>query len=75
MGAQMWGKQRIIVRRYPSERQYQGDAQRWARRGYRVVSVTSEAPRAGCMRLLTLGIFAMIFRPKPVLVVTYQLGA
>lgn len=67
--------QRIQVRRYPNERVYQRDAQKWAKRGYRVVSVTSEAPRSGCMRFIMLGgIGALVLRPKPVLVVTYQLA-
>lgn len=71
----MWGKPSIIVRRYPNERKYQSDARKLAKRGYRVASVTSEAPRSGCGRIIMLGgIGALVFRPKPVLVVTYQLA-
>lgn len=69
----MWGKAQIVVRRYRTDRQYQRDARKMARKGYRVATVTSERPNAGLLRWLTIGIFAMLFRPKPVLVVTYQL--
>ena len=63
----------IIVKRYKDERAYQRDAQRWARRGYKVANVTSEKPRAGCGRILTLGLLTLIFPPKPEFVVTYSL--
>lgn len=63
----------IVVKRYPNEREYQRDAQRMARKKYKVISVASEQPRSGCMRILAIGLFAMIFKPKPVLVVTYSL--
>ena len=63
----------IIVKRYKSQAAYQRDAGRLAKQGYTVTDVTSEQPRAGCLRILTLGIFAWLFKPKPVLVVTYKL--
>lgn len=63
----------IVVKRYKDEREYQRDAQRMARKGYKVVSSTSEKPRAGCARILTLGIFTLLFPPKPEFVVTYSL--
>ena len=44
------------------------------RRGYEVQTVTSEQPRSGITRILLIGIFAGIFKPKPVLNVTYRLG-
>jgi len=64
----------IVVKRYPNERDYQRDAQKMARKNYKVVSVTSDKPRAGCMRILTLGIFTLIFPPKTELVVTYSMA-
>lgn len=64
----------ILVKRYKDERAYQKDAQRMVRRGYKVTSVTSEMQRAGCARILTLGIFTLLFPPKPQLVVTYILA-
>ena len=63
----------IVVKRYQNEKQYQRDAARWANRGYEVQSVVSEQPRSGCARILAIGFFAMMFKPKPVLVVTYRL--
>lgn len=63
----------IVVKRYKNERDYQRDAQRMSKRSYHVVSVTSEKPRAGCLRIVSLGLFTLIFPPKPELVVTYSL--
>lgn len=62
----------IVVKRYKDERAYQRDAQRWVRRGYKVSHVISEKPRAGCARILTLGLFTLLFPPKSELVVTYS---
>lgn len=64
----------IVVKRYKNDREYQRDAQRMTKRGYKVINVTSERPRAGCARLITLGIFTLIFPPKPEMVVTYSLA-
>ena len=55
----------IIVKRYKSQAAYQRDAGRMLAKGYAVLGVTSEQPRAGCLRILTLGIFAWLFKPKP----------
>ena len=63
----------ILVKRYKTEKEYQNDAQKLAKKGYKVVTVLSEQPRAGCARILTLGFFAIMFKPKPELVVTYSL--
>lgn len=68
----MWGKPTVMVKRYRTEREYQRDAGRMAKRGYRVAHVVSETQRAGCMRIVTLGIFTLLFPPKPQFVVTYQ---
>lgn len=68
----MWGKPRVVVRRYKTEREYQRDAGRMVKRGYRVAHVVSEMRNAGCMRWLTIGLFALIFKPSPEFVVTYQ---
>lgn len=51
-----------------------GNAQ-MARQGYRVQSVTELQQRAGCGRILALGLFAAVFRPKPHYLVTYTLAA
>lgn len=63
----------IEVRRYKSEKEYQKDAQKWQKNGYQVVNVVSEQPRSGCGRIIMLGgIGALVFKPKPEFVVTYQ---
>ena len=59
----------ILVRRYQTDAEYQKDANKLAKDGYTVTSTTSEQPRSGCLRILTLGI---LFKPKPVLIVTYS---
>jgi hypothetical protein len=64
----------IVVKRYKSDREYQADAKRMISKGYEVQTVTSEQPRSGCGRIFLIGIFAAIFKPKPVLVVTYRLS-
>ena len=63
----------IVVKRYQNEKAYQRDAGRMAAKGYEVPSVVSEQPRSGCGRILAIGFFAIMFKPKPVLVVTYRL--
>lgn len=69
----MFGKPKVVVKRYKDEREYQRDAGRMLKRGYRVAHVVSETQRSGCMRIVTLGIFTMLFPPKAQFVVTYQL--
>lgn len=64
----------IQVKRYRDEKQYQKDAAKMAAKGYEIQSVVSEQPRSGCGRFIALGgIGAIIFKPKPELVVTYRL--
>jgi hypothetical protein len=60
-----------IVREYRSAKEYQRSAERLAKDGWAVQSVTERQPRAGCARILFLGLFAGIFRPKSILVVTF----
>jgi hypothetical protein len=61
----------IVIKRYKNEREYQSDAQKMARKGYRVTNVVSENQRSGCMRILLIGLF---FPPRPQLIVTYSLA-
>ena len=64
----------IEVRRYRDDKAYQKDAAKMLGKGYEVQGVTSEQPRSGCGRFIALGgIGALIFKPKPELVVTYRL--
>lgn len=57
---------------YASHDDFQEEAGAAGVRGWRVVSVIESERRAGCMRFLTLGIFALIWKPKPHLLVTYD---
>jgi putative NADH-flavin reductase len=66
----------IIVRRYKNDAEYQKDANKLLAKGYEVQNVVSEVQRSGCGRFIALGgIGALIFKPKPVQVVTYRLRA
>lgn len=63
----------VEVKRYKSDKQYRKDAVVMAQAGWEVASVTSEQQRSGCGRIIMLGgIGALIWKPKPQLVVTYQ---
>jgi hypothetical protein len=42
-----------------------------ARHGWHVVATTEIQQRAGCLRILAIGIFAAIFKPKPHYLVTF----
>ena len=65
----------VVIKRYKNEREYQLDALEQSEQGYFVRAVTSEQPRSGCMRIiLTGGLGALIWKPKPQLVVTYTRG-
>lgn len=61
-----------MVRTYTSAKAYQNDAKRLARDGWSAANVTEHRRRSGCIRVfLLLGIFALVFPPKPEIVVTY----
>ena len=63
----------VEVKRYKSDQAYRQDAGKMAAQGWRVTNVISEQPRAGCMRIiLTGGLGAIVWKPKPQLVVTYE---
>ena len=63
----------VSVKRYKQEKAYRKDASRMASKGWKVISVTSEQQRSGCLRIiLTGGIGALIWKPKPDFVVTYE---
>lgn len=66
-------KKAIVVRRYKNEKEFQKDAVGLAKQGYEVQSVVSEQPRSGCARIMAIGFLAVMFKPRPVLVVTYRL--
>lgn len=62
----------VLVKEYRSQEEYQTDAAKLSAEGWRVVSVTEATQRSGCLRMIFLGLFALIWKPKPRLIVTYQ---
>jgi tartrate dehydratase beta subunit/fumarate hydratase class I family protein len=67
--------QAVVVKRYKDEGEYQKDANKMIGKGYEIQSTVNEQPRTGCMRFVMLGgIGALVFKPKPVKVVTYRLA-
>lgn len=59
------------VKVYKSVKDYRKDVPKMARHGWKVQSSIEENPRSGCGRILMLGFFALLFRPKSKIVVTY----
>jgi hypothetical protein len=55
----------IVVREYASQEAFQNDAVKLKARGYDVLSVNERSQNAGCLRILTLGLLALVVRPKP----------
>ena len=67
-------KDRIVVRRYQSEKEYQKDANKMAKQGYAVESVVTENLGRGGCKWLAFGLLNFLSKPKHVLVVTYRLA-
>lgn len=65
----------VVVREYKNPRAYQRDARRYAERGYTVASTAERGQRPGLIRVVLTGGLALLFRPKPHIVVTYQRAA
>ena len=63
----------VLVKRYANERQFERDARELAKQGYVVTDVATKQPRIGLMRIILLGFFALLFKPKAQIIVTYQL--
>lgn len=62
-----------VVRVYPSPTSFQVEAARVAAYGWAVATTAERQPPTSCLRVLGLGIVgALVFRPKPELVVTYR---
>lgn len=64
--------QDIEVRTYKSTADYEQDSRRMAGLGYIWDAPVSQQPRAGIGRVAVLGFGAAVFKPKPVLIVTYR---
>jgi hypothetical protein len=62
----------VLVRVYKNQSEYQRDAQRLSVEGWRVVSVTEQEQRSGCIRIVLLWFLALLWKPKPRILVTYN---
>lgn len=61
-----------MVRTYKSPDAYRKDAEKLARQGWTVSNTMERRPQSGCGRILLLGVFTLLFRKKPEIVVTYE---
>jgi len=65
-------KYETMVKTYKKTKQYSKDAKKLAKKGWEVLSVVEKENKVGGGRMLLLGVFAIFFRPKNELVVTYR---
>jgi hypothetical protein len=64
-----------IMRQYKGDGAMRSGITSMQKQGWRVSSQSSFQPRSGCMRIILLGgIGALLFKPKPVFLVTYVRG-
>lgn len=63
---------RTQVKTYSSDRAYQRDMERMLDQGWTLLSSQTLETRGGCLRWLFFGPFALLFRGKPKIKVTYQ---
>lgn len=61
-----------FVREYKTMAAAQQDMNALGKSGYEVVSVSEKQQKVGCMRFALLGFFALIWKPKPHVLVTYR---
>lgn len=67
-------KQPVIVKQYIRSKDYEKEARKLAKQGYRVAHTVTEQPRSGCLRIIALGgIGALLWKPKNITTVTYEL--
>lgn len=66
--------QSIVVKRYKDEKEYQKDAQRMGKRGYKVVNTLNERPRRSFFTVIMTGFLVLLFPRKTQYVVTYSLS-
>lgn len=61
-----------MVREYRDTGAMQKEANKLAGEGWNIVTQSEQTQRSGCGRILMLGPFALLFHPKPRIVVTYR---
>lgn len=62
---------KATVREYKSRAEMDREVAKAAEQGWRVVTVNDLSQRAGCARMGCLGFFALIWKPKSKILVTY----
>lgn len=62
----------VTIREYKDAKEFDREARRMAKDGWEVQSQTERTQRPGCGRILLTGGFALVFPPKPTIVVTYR---
>ncbi len=60
-----------LILEYKSIEDFQKDAAKLAEQGWTVQSQTERTNRSGILRCCILSIFALVFPPKPSIIVTY----
>lgn len=60
------------IREYKSRANMDADIAAAGALGWRAVGVSEMSQRSGCMRMLTLGLFALVWKPKAHFMVTFQ---
>lgn len=65
------GKRETESKTYKSSKDYENDSKRRIQDGWEVAGVVNNQPRSGCGRILLLGLFTLIWKPKPEITATY----
>lgn len=60
-----------MVRTYKTAQEFNMDSATLATQGWRIANVIEQQHSPGCARILFLGLWSLIFKPKPTLLVTY----
>lgn len=62
----------VKVEEYKGVEEFNKAAAKMFKDGWEVQTQTERTQRPGCMRILLTGGFALVFPPKPTIVVTYR---
>jgi hypothetical protein len=63
----------FLIRQYKEEKEFQKDVQVLTPQGWRVQQVIHQEQRAGAARIATIGLGAMVWKPKAKLLAVYEL--
>lgn len=68
----MSSQQETMVRTYKNSGDFQKDAKKLSKKGWSVLSTTEHQPSSGIGRKMTIGLGALVIKPKKEIVVTYS---